>query len=402
MRLLSGIRVVEMGLWAAGPAAGGILADWGAEVIKIERPSGDPMRNLFRALSGSKQAKCPPFDVLNRGKRSVVLDVNQPSGRDILERIIATADVFVTNMRPRFLERIDLGPDRVLADNPRLVYAALTGYGRDGPDTDAPGFDIAAFSARSGLSDRASPPGEPPPTLPGGVGDNVTAITTVAAIMAALYHRERVGQGQFVATSLLRAGVYCISMDLATRIGLGRVAPPPSRAAPPNPLMNCYQAGDGKWFWLVGAEAERHWPGLVRVLGDPAVSSDPRFESPRDRRRHAEALVSLLDAAFARLPRQTWAERFTQHDVWWAPVNSLDDLLADPQAQAAGAFVDVPGATIEEDRAERGVATPVDFGEHATSPVGPPPSLGADTDDVLRGLGIEDAALNRLRADGVI
>src|SRR4051794_36951314 len=145
MSILEGIRVVEMGLWVAGPSAGGILADWGAEVVKLEMLSGDPMRTLYSALSGSTESRCPPFDLHNRGKRSVALNVNDADGRALAERLAATADVFLTNMRPQFLRRAGLDHERLLAAHPKLVYGILTGYGLEGPDKDAPGFDMAAF-----------------------------------------------------------------------------------------------------------------------------------------------------------------------------------------------------------------------------------------------------------------
>lgn len=403
MSLLKGIRVVELGLWVAGPAAAGILADWGAEVVKIEMPRGDPMRKLFGALSGSKEDRCPPFDLYNRGKKSIALDINQPEGLELAKRLVASADVFITNMRPQFLERIGLDPATLLAKHPALVYGSLTAYGLEGPDRDAPGYDMAAFSGRSGLAERATPPGASPPVLPGGLGDNVTAMTLVAGIMGALFHRERSGQGQLVSTSLLRTGVYSIGMDVATRVGLGRIAAAPSRTKPQNPLMNSYRAGDGKWFWLVGAESERHWPGIVEALGDPSLLQDDRFTTPRERRRNSTALVEAIDALAARHTRHEWAAIFRQRDVWWAPINSVDDLLVDPQVLASGAFVNVPvhpGESVPD--TFNGVATPVDFSATPSAPSGPPPRVSADADTLLHELGIDDAQLQRLRASSVL
>lgn len=403
MTLLKGIRVVELGLWVAGPAAGGILADWGAEVVKIEMPKGDPMRKLFGALSGSKEDRCPPFDLYNRGKKSVALDINHPEGVALVQQLVATADVFVSNMRPQFLERIGLGHATLLAKHPRLVYASLTAYGLEGPDRDAPGYDMAAYSGRSGLAERTTPPGASPPVLPGGLGDNVTAITMVSGIMAALFHRERTGQGQMVSTSLLRTGIYSIGMDVSTRVGLGRIAAAPSRTKPQNPLMNSYCASDGKWFWIVGAESERHWPGIVTALGDPSLMDDERFATPRERRRNSQALVLAIEALTARHTREEWAAIFKAHDVWWAPINSVDDLLEDAQVLACGAFVDVP---VHDDEAApqrfNGVATPVDFSATPAGPAGPPPRVGADANALLAELGLDDAQVQRLRDAGVI
>lgn len=400
MGLLAGLRVIDMGLWVAGPAAGGILADWGADVVKVEMPSGDPMRKLFGALSGSREERCPPFDLYNRGKRSVALDVNHPDGGALAARLVATADVFLTNMRPQFLKRVRLDHETLLAAHPRLVYASLTGYGLEGPDKDAPGFDLAAFSARSGLAHRATPPGSASPILPGGLGDNVTAVTIVAGICGALLARERTGRGQLVSTSLLRSGMYAIGMDVSTRLGLGRLAPTPSRTRPQNPLMNPYAAADDKWFWLIGAESERHWPVIVAALEDTALEDDDRFRTPRDRRRHAEALVAALDEIFARRTRAEWAAIFAEREVWWAPVNSVDDLLSDPQVAAAGAFLQVRGSDDGQDAAE--LATPVDFSGEPVEPAGPAPAIGQDTDAVLASLGVPAEEVRRLRIAKVV
>lgn len=403
MTLLKGIRVVELGLWVAGPAAGGIMADWGAEVVKIEMPKGDPMRKLFGALSGSKEDRCPPFDLYNRGKKSVALDINHPEGIALVQQLVGTADVFVSNMRPQFLERIGLDHATLLAKHPRLVYASLTAYGLEGPDRDAPGYDMAAFSGRSGLAERATPAGASPPVLPGGLGDNVTAITMVSGIMAALFHRERTGQGQMVSTSLLRTGIYSIGMDVSTRVGLGRIGAAPSRTKPQNPLMNSYCASDGKWFWIVGAESERHWPGIVTALGEPSLLTDERFTTPRERRRNSQALVLAIDALTARHTREEWSAIFKTHDVWWAPINSVDDVMDDAQALACGAFVKVP-VHEGEDAPEsfNGVATPIDFSSTPVGPAGPPPRVSADADALLAQLGLDEAKVQRLRDSGVL
>lgn len=253
MTLLAGLRVVDMGLWVAGPAGGGILADWGADVVKIEMMSGDPMRKLFGALSGSKEERCPPFDLYNRGKRSIALDVNHPDGKALAARLVGTADVFVTNMRPQFLKRVELDHETMTARHPRLVYASLTGYGLEGP-----GFDVAAFSARSGVAHRATPPGAPSPILPG------ASATTSPRSPRWPGSSERSGHGRGpAADSLFRPhscgpGSTASGMDVSTRLGLGRLAPAPSRSSPQNPLMNPYRAGDDRWFWLIGAKSERH------------------------------------------------------------------------------------------------------------------------------------------------
>ncbi len=397
--MLEGIRVVEMGLWVAGPAAAGILADWGAEVVKIEAPAGDPMRAFFQLATGSKVDRNPPFDLDNRGKQSVVLDLRVPEGRDAAERLLERADVFVTNLRPDALARLGLDAETLTARLPRLVYAGITGYGRTGPERDRPGYDVGAFWARSGVAHTLAPEGAPPPQIRGGFGDHVTAIATVAGIVAALYERERSGKGRVVETSLLRTGAYCLGWDLGIQLVFGKTRAPVPRTEIETPLVNCYRAGCGRWFWLIGLEADRHFPGVARSIERPDLIDDPRFAKARERRRNCRDLIAELDAAFATRSRADWAERFDREGVWWAPVQSLDEVVRDPQAAAAGAFVDAP---TPDGGTQREVASPVEFLGAPTVPTRPTPALGEHTETALRAAGFDDAGLERLRAAGAI
>ncbi len=401
MSLLDSVRVVEMGLWVAGPSAGGILADWGADVIKLETPKGDPMRNLYGALSGSDESRCPPFDLYNRGKRSVSLEVNHPDGAALARRLISTADIFLSNMRPQYLHKVGMHHEQLLAANPKLVYGSLTGYGLEGPDKDAPGYDLAAFSARGGVSHRATPPGGVPPTLPGGIGDNITAITLVAGILGALFARERTGLGQLVSTSLLRTGIFCVSMELSARVGLGRVAPSPSRTQPQNPLMNSYRTVDDKWLWLIGAEANRHWEPIAQALRSPQLIEDERFRTSRDRYKNSTELVAIFDEIFAQHTREQWTEILNEHEIWWAPVNSFEDLLDDKQVETIGAFLSMPSSGGEGDQ-QMSIATPVDFSGSPVASPAAPPVIGADTQDVLDELNLTAEEIEVLRTTGVI
>ena len=386
MTLLEGYRVVELGAWVAGPGAGGVLAEWGADVIKVETEAGDPMRRLFDVLGGHKQPQSPPFDLDNRGKRSIVLDLRADEGRAALHKLLATADVLLTNLRADALERLGLAHEQVLAANPRLVYASVTGYGLEGPDRDRPGYDLGAFGARTGVAHLHGVSYGEPVAIRSGMGDHFTALTAVTGILAALLERERSGKGQLVATSLLRAGIYSIGWDLGIQLRFGKMAPQTGRAGNTNPLVNSYRAGDDLWFWLLGLETDRHWPRLVAALGTPELETDERFATARDRRKNAEALIALLDAEFAARPRAEWFDRFDEVDMWWAPVQTPEEVVADPQAIAAGAFVDVPegmGAP-----AHRAVASPIDFGRDGATRIGPVPGLGEHTDEVLEELGL--------------
>ena len=377
---LAGYRVVELGVWVAGPAAGGILCDWGAEVIKVEPPTGDPMRSVFALAAGASEPRNPPFDLDNRGKRSVVLDLRTDDDRRVLELLLGTADVFVTNLRVDALERLGLAHADVRARHPRLVYASVTGFGLDGPDRDRAGYDVGAFYARSGFAASMTVGDVPPPALRSGKGDHVTGLAAAAAVLAKLLERERTGAGGLVETSLLRAGMYTTGWELAIQQRFGKSQAPEDRAVNSTPLVNCYRSSDGRWFWLLGLEADRHLPGVLRAIGRGELADDPRFGTARDRRINARELISELDIAFATRTRDEWATVFAEHDVWWAPVQSLAEVVADPQARAAGAIVTM--ATGEES-----IAPPAGFGERdvVTRRV---PELGADTDDVRRELGL--------------
>lgn len=380
--MLNGYRVVELAVWVAGPAAGGVLADWGADVVKVEPPSGDPMRAVFGAI-GVREPRVPPFELDNRGKRSVVLDLASAEGRRAMETLLSTADVFLTNLRVDALERLGLDHASVMARYPRLIYAGVTGYGLEGPDRDRPGYDVGAFWARSSMASTLVPPGSEPPAIRSGMGDHVTAITLVAGICAALLERERSGRGRLVATSLLRTGIYCMGWDIGVYLRFNKISSTRPRERNTAPLVNCYRASDGRWFWLLGLEQDRHWPGLMAALGDSSIATDERFKNAIARREHATELIVLFDEIFAGRTRDEWTEEFDRHDVWWAPVNTIPDVIADPQAAAAGAWVDMP--IVDGEPPYRAVATPIDFGGFTQTP-GHVPGLGEHTDEVLRGL----------------
>jgi crotonobetainyl-CoA:carnitine CoA-transferase CaiB-like acyl-CoA transferase len=381
--ILAGVRVVEVAAWVAGPAAAGILADWGADVIKVEPATGDPQRNVFGAVGVAEQTAMPPFEIDNRGKRSVVLDLRRDRDRAEMERLLATADVFVTNMRLKALERLGLDPAGVRARHPRIIYGIITGYGLTGPDADRPGYDIGAFWARSSLAASVVPKGRLPPAIRSGLGDHVTGMTLVGGIAAALFDRARTGRGHLVSTSLLRTGIYAAGWDIGTLLRFGKLSSTRSREQTSTPLMNCYQAGDGHGFWLLGLEADRHWPGLVAATERDDLGADDRFATARDRYRNAEALIAELDVTFAGRTMGEWIARFDAHDVWWAPINTARSVVDDEQAIAAGAFVEM--SPREGEAPFRAVASPVDFDDAVARP-GPVPHLGEHTTEVLAAL----------------
>jgi crotonobetainyl-CoA:carnitine CoA-transferase CaiB-like acyl-CoA transferase len=376
---LEGIRVVELGVWVAGPAAGGILADWGADVVKIEPPTGDPAR-LFGRMLGLDMDTSPPFEMDNRSKRSVVLDLTTDDGRAAALELISGAEVFVTNVRPGALRRLGLDYESVAAIHPRLIYGLITGYGETGPDADRAAYDIAAFWSRAGVAHLLTRPGDTPPFQRGGMGDHSAGMTLAAAICAALVARDRTGAGQLVTTSLYRQGAYTVSFDLNTYLMTGYPIGVGQRESMGNPCMNNYAAGDGRRFWIVGLEVDRHWPPLCRAIGKAEWLDDPRFADARGRAINAVELIAELDGIFATKPLDEWAEIFAgEPDFFWSPVNSIEDVVADEQFHAAGGIVDVPDGPAVVPMA----ATPADFHGTPWAPRSVAPRLGEHTDEVL-------------------
>ncbi|MGW0158210.1 CaiB/BaiF CoA transferase family protein [Mycobacterium sp. NPDC003323] len=374
---LEGFRVIELGVWVAAPAAGAILADWGADVIKIEPPGGDPARAFGRMLGLDADlgpAANPPFQMDNRSKRSIVLDLASEDDRRTAADLLGTADVFLTNIRPAALTRLGLDFTTVAAANPRLVYGLITGYGTEGPDADRAAYDVAAFWARAGIADLLTRPGDTPPFQRGGMGDHSAGMTLAAALCAALLARNRTGTGQLVTTSLYRQGAYTVAFDLNTVLMTGQQVAIGQRETMGNPCMNNYAAGDGRRFWIVGLDVARHWPSLCRVVDRDEWLT--RYPTPRDRFAHAREIIAELDAIFATRALADWEALFAaEPDFFWSPVNSLDDVLADEQFYAAGGIVDVG----QGDSSTPMVATPADFSATPWRPRGPAPELGEHT-----------------------
>jgi crotonobetainyl-CoA:carnitine CoA-transferase CaiB-like acyl-CoA transferase len=396
---LRSVRVVELAHWVAGPAAGGLLADWGAEVVKVEPPGGDPMRWLFASAGApvevsddrtgvaAKAARhTPAFSAVNRAKKSVTVDLSGDEGQAVLAALLDRADVLLTNLRPAALERLALEPAAVAERWPDLIYCSVTAYGWDGPARDEAGYDLAGFFARAGVSHQLTPPSATPAPFMNGLGDMFTALSAVAGILAALHERHESGRGRFVEPSLLRTGMWSVAGELSAAASGGRPRPVADRTASPTPLFNVYQAGDGRWFVLVGVEADRHLPSVLAAVERTDLLDDERFASAGAVRRNRQSFIAALDEAFARRPRDEWATIFARHDVWWGPIQSPEDVVADPQAAAAGAWVDLDGG------AGRSVDAPIRFDRRHRTTAADAPGLGAHTAEVLAELGIASSS----------
>ena len=388
--VLDGYKVVELGVWIAGPAAAGLLADWGAEVIKVESAVGDPQRHVLASL-GRGADRLPPFEVDNRGKRSVVIDLKSDAGRQNMDRLLDDADVFITNLRVDALRKLGLDPDAVRSRFPSLVYGLVTGYGSSGPDADRAAYDVAGFWARTGVANSFTVAGGEPPILPPSYGDHLTATSLVAGIGAALAARERTGNGRLVETSLLRTGMYAVAADLSGQVATGRSGRTLARNEAPQPLVNAYRCGDGLWLWLILLESDRHWPTLTGALDSTVegcdLGSDERFATARGRMENRRELIAAFDEHFATKTRDEWAAVFEEHDVWWAPQATPAEVIADPQVIAANGIIAMPGSDTLEPLDS--IAGPVDFDGQATQVRRASPQVGEHTDEVAAEFGFE-------------
>ena len=388
---LEGAVVVEFGGWVVGPSTTAILADWGAEVVKIEPPGGDPNRAWVTGAN-------PTFELDNRGKRSITLDLGTEGGRGVVLRLLDRADVFVTNVRPPALASFGLDYETLADRFPRLVYAQITGYGRSGPDRDRAAYDSGAFWARAGVLRAMTVPGSELPISPGGSGDHVTSVTTVAGIAAALVARGRTGRGQLVSTSLMRAGIFTVGSDVNRALRLGEAFPVRPRTDARNPLFNSYRCRDGEHLFLLGLQPDRHWEAAVTALGRPELRDDPRFSTSAGRAEHATALIEAMSEAFASADRAEWGAVLDAHGVWWSPVQSPEDLPGDEQAVASGAFVEGPTA----DGPKAMVSSPVDFSETSWSVSRRAPETGEHTEELLLELGLDWDDITSLRDAGAL
>jgi crotonobetainyl-CoA:carnitine CoA-transferase CaiB-like acyl-CoA transferase len=373
-----------------------VLCDWGADVVKVERPGGDTLRGIFPYVT-QKLGWSPTFELDNRGKRSVALDISKPTGKEVLTKLVRTADVFVTNVRKASLAKAGLDYAALRAVNPRLVYAMVTGYGLDGPDAGKPGYDVTAFWARSGVGAMMIPENVDPFMLRSGMGDHTTALATLSAILCALYERERTGTGRLVYTSLLATGVYTMSSDLAIQLTYGDLPPNRTRENPRNPHGNFFKTRDGRWLVIqVGA---RDWPTLCRITNRPALLEDARFSTDQQRRANAQPLTAELDAGFAELKFEDLVQRLDEADIAWAPVQGPAEVVADPQVAAAGAWVEVQNKLGSNYLSP---AAPAQFPGLRASPRPPAPNVGEHSREILGELGYDAASIDELFRVGAV
>jgi crotonobetainyl-CoA:carnitine CoA-transferase CaiB-like acyl-CoA transferase len=397
-RLFEGLKVLDCGSFIAAPAAATILSDFGADVIKIEPPgAGDPYRAIPKLPASPQSDENYAWMLASRNKRGLALDLGKPAAREVICRLISTADIFITNfplaVRKKFrLNYADLAPL-----NERLIYASFTGYGERGEEANKPGFDITAWWARSGLMDGVRTEAKAPPARPlTGMGDHPSGISLYASIVMALYQRQITGKGAYVGTSLIANGLWSNGVMAQAALCGARFIDRPPREQSLNAFTNYYRCGDGRWLILTILNEERHWPVLAKCLGREELIDDPRFLTKRDRLAHAVELTAIFDEVFASKDRAEWRDILNAGGIVFDVVASAQDIRDDKQLFANEILVPFEG---EETLT---ITSPVFLAGQQKALPRRPPAVGEHTEVILREAGYDAAAIERLRAEGAV
>ncbi|MBP1686325.1 MAG: putative fatty acid-CoA racemase [Deltaproteobacteria bacterium] len=392
---LSGFKVLEVAQWWFVPAAGAVLADWGADVLKIEHPvTGDPQRGLAAMGWKSKEGNVDfMMQQSNRGKRSVGLDIATPGGRELLYRLAKDSDVFVTSFLPDARRRLEIDVEHIRAVNPKIVYVRGSGQGPHGPDNEKGGYDATAFWSRGGIGAALTPTAATDPVMQRpAFGDSIAALTLAGGVAAALLRRERSGVAGVVDVSLLNTAMWVLAPDIVAcgLVDPDRWMPPYHRATHFNPVTNAYRTQDQRWIMLVMLQASRHWPDFCRHIDRPELIDDPRFATDEARFANREACIAELDKAFALRTLDEWRAKLATMEGPWATMQTPAEIRDDPQALSNGYLPEVDGGDKGRFRL---VGSPVQFDEQ-TFTLRPSPEMGQHTEEVLleRGLSWEEIA----------
>jgi len=395
--IFSGLKVVDLASFIAGPGAAVILSDFGADVIKVEPPTGDTWRIGYKVPPQPQSDENYPWHLNNRNKRGLAMNLKSREAGKILERLVRWADVLIVNTPPPARKRLKLMYEDVSQWNPRLIYADLSGYGDKGPDADLPGFDITAYWARSGLLSLTRDAGAPP-TLPvSGSGDHATAVGLFSAIVMGLYRRERTGKGSHVTTSLLAEGIWASAVAIQGALCDARFFPLHDRKNPPNATMNVYRSSDDKWFLIVLTPDK--WPPLATAMGRSDLVSDPRFTEPAKQAAHSAELTAILDEEFGARPMAHWAEVFDHAHVTFGVVRAPSEVIHDPQLRANDIVVPLEGAG---GNLKFTVSSPMQVHDVTKVPAKRAPEIGEHNDEILKELGFDQQEIDTLRASGAI
>ena len=402
LHALDGIRVVEVAEWFFMPSCATVLADWGAEVIKVEHPTrGDPLRGLLTSgmLPGGAGVNYM-VEHTSRGKRSVGADLGTPGGHEILCRLVEKADVYVTSFLPAARQRLEIDVEHLQAINPRLIYAKGHGQGQRGPDREAAGFDAASFWSRGGLAMRLTPGDAPAPIMQSAAfGDSIGGMFAAGGVAAALFERERTGRGTTVDVSLLGTACWVLAPDLLAAHLHHAEMPRFPRTENPNPLVNSYRTRDGRWLFCNMLQPDRYWDGFVAALGHDELRSEPMFASALARYQNRGEVIARIDRIFLERDFAEWAQRLTANDCVWAPMQTPAEVARDVQVTANGYLL--PG-THPEHGLFHTVASPVQLGGETVGESRCAPELGQDTEAVLLELGYSWEDIARFKDAGAI
>jgi len=387
--ILEGVKVVDMGHVVAVPAACAMMADWGADVIKVEPLAGEMLRGHKRYLGVDVVTRFDggevqwSIELLNRNKKGLALDLKQESGRDILYRLVKKTDVFATNYELSSVKRLNVDYASLSQVNPDLIYALLTGYGTVGPDKDERGFDYSAAWARSGAQYLIGEPGSGPPPQRGGMMDRVTAAHIAAGVMAALFHKEKTGKGQELEFSLYHTGVWTLASDIQCAL-MGAALPKHDRIAANNPIWNTYRTKDDRWIWLSMLQSDQSWPDFCRAIERPELENDTRFNNMETREQNRKELVRLLDEVFATRTIGEWQTCLKEHNCIYSRIQSPSEVTADPQAVVNDFFAEIDHPIGGKMKV---VNTPVKFLQNPSSVRTAAPQAGQHTEEILLDLG---------------
>ncbi|MEM7092965.1 MAG: CoA transferase [Actinomycetota bacterium] len=402
MKPLDDVRVVAIDSWMAVPSAAAIMSDLGADVIKIEPLTGDPMRGNSRAPKiddGPAREYDYQFDVSNRGKRSVAVDLNDPRGVEIVHRLVEGADVFMCNLLPRRQARFSLDAESLGAINPTLVHATLTGYGSIGPDAERSGYDVTAFFGRSGLTQvMADGPEGVPPNPAAAQGDHVTGLALLGGILAAMRLAERTGEVQVVETSLFEAAVWTQATNFSVTAQDEKPLRPRARNQAISATMSRYCCADGRWL-VINMPLPRDFARLAELIGCGDMVDDERFADFRGRFRNMAEITERWDEAFATKTRDEWGNILDDAGIVWGAIAGYDEVVRDPQAEALGLFPSVDSGAFGDYRT---VANPIRIAGVELDPVAPAPGIGQHSVDVLGEAGFDQASIDGLLADGIV
>lgn len=392
--------MLEVAAWTFVPAAGAILSDLGAEVIKVEPPNGDPQRALKNLLNLDENGPNPFNEVPNRGKLSITIDLSKPEGRDVVLKIAANSDVFLTSYLPSAREKLSLDVGDLRSANPDIIYVRGSGWGNNGPMRNTGGYDLACGWATSGFAKRMldSIEDDAPPSQPPAFYDLQGGNSLAGAISTALFKRERTGETSVVDVSLMNVGMWSMCPDI---VGAPYQDQPmlPDREHPGNPLTNWYKTADDRWIYLVLLQADRYWGELCDVMQRPELKDDERFSNMGVRFQNKEACVAVLDQIFGSATLNEWEQRFANFSGVWAPVLDVKEVHAHPQIEPNGYL---PELTDNDGVTFKIVAAPVSFDDQPTVPQGAAPELGQHTEQILLEAGMDWDQITAIRETGAL